>query len=289
MHSEYPRRGTSVTVWLVAVMIAAFIVELILLSPWMGSGEILVSQLTLTIRNLQQWHVWTLATHGILHSPGNPFHLLFMLLTLVFVGRELEPLLGAKKFLGVFASAVICGGLAWAAVHWTHGGMHVGATAGVLGLFVVLACLYPNQQISFLVLFLFPVTLRPKYFVYGLLALDVFGLIFYELLGAAAPFNYSPSTHLGGMLAGWIYYRFVHASNGWDRAPGIGLPAWLTRRSEPKPTVKPTSALPSGKPRAGFRAEVDRILDKINSQGFGALTEEEKRVLDEAKDLLSKP
>jgi len=34
---------------------------------------------------------------------------------------------------------------------------------------------------------------------------------------------------------------------------------------------------------------VDRILDKINSHGFGALTVAEKRVLDEAKDLLSRP
>ena len=40
--------------------------------------------------------------------------------------------------------------------------------------------------------------------------------------------------------------------------------------------------------RETLRAEVDRVLDKINSQGFGALTEEEKRLLDEAKDLLSR-
>jgi hypothetical protein len=37
-----------------------------------------------------------------------------------------------------------------------------------------------------------------------------------------------------------------------------------------------------------LRAQVDLILDKINSQGFGALTPEEKRILDEAKDLLSR-
>ena len=40
--------------------------------------------------------------------------------------------------------------------------------------------------------------------------------------------------------------------------------------------------------REGLRAEVDRILDKINSQGFGALTADEKRLLDDAHDLLSK-
>jgi hypothetical protein len=33
---------------------------------------------------------------------------------------------------------------------------------------------------------------------------------------------------------------------------------------------------------------VDRILDKINSHGFGSLSPEEKRLLDEAKDLLSR-
>ena len=40
--------------------------------------------------------------------------------------------------------------------------------------------------------------------------------------------------------------------------------------------------------RGDLRAEVDRILDKINSSGFGALTAEEKRVLDEARDLMSR-
>jgi hypothetical protein len=39
---------------------------------------------------------------------------------------------------------------------------------------------------------------------------------------------------------------------------------------------------------ADLRLEVDRILDKINSEGFGALTDDEKRLLDEAKDLLSR-
>jgi hypothetical protein len=33
---------------------------------------------------------------------------------------------------------------------------------------------------------------------------------------------------------------------------------------------------------------VDRILDKINSQGFGSLTDEEKQILDHAKDILNK-
>ena len=40
--------------------------------------------------------------------------------------------------------------------------------------------------------------------------------------------------------------------------------------------------------RGHLRAEVDRILDKINSDGFGSLSADEKRVLDEARDLISR-
>lgn len=287
MRSDYPRRATSALVWLIAGTVGAFIIQLVLGSPWFASGEGVLNQLALTTRNLQTGHLWTLATHALLHQTDQPFHILVTVLGLIFIGRELEPMLGSKRFIAVYAAAVVTGALTWSAVHWLHGGLHIGASAGILGLFVVLACLYPKQEINFLVMFLIPVTLRPLYFVYGLLALDLAGLFFYESGGAVAPFDYSPSAHLGGMLAGWIYFRYFHANNGWDRASSLEMPAWLRRLKMPRP------AAPSFKPNPGssatdFRAHVDLILDKINSQGFGALTEEEKRILDEAKDLLSR-
>jgi membrane associated rhomboid family serine protease len=289
MRSDYPRQYTSAVVWLIAALVAAFALELILLSPWFGStGASLVNQLPLTIRSLQSGHVWTLLTHSFLHSTTSPFPILFTILGLIFIGRELEPLLGAKRFLSVYAGALLLGALCWTAVHWSQGGVHLGASAGVLGLFVVLACLYPNQEISFLILFLFPVRLRPKYLVYGLIVLNVFALIVYEIPGTPAPFEYAPSVHLGGMLAGWIYFRYSHANNGWDRAPTLELPAWLRRSEKTNADTRPAKEKPV-RPSANLRAEVDLILDKINSQGFGALTEEEKRILDEAKDLLSRP
>jgi hypothetical protein len=54
------------------------------------------------------------------------------------------------------------------------------------------------------------------------------------------------------------------------------------------PAAKRSSSASPAQPTSHLRAEVDRILDKINSQGFGALTAQEKRVLDEAKDLLNR-
>jgi membrane associated rhomboid family serine protease len=283
MRSDYPRRSTTALVWLVATIVAAFVIQLVLLSPWFGSGSTLVSHLALTIPGLKDWHVWTLVTHSLLHNTGNPFHILFILLGLIFVGRELEPTLGSKNFLAVYVSAILLGGLAWAAVHWGHGGRHIGAGAGVFALLVVLAGVHPYLEMS---VFFFPVSIRIKHIVFIFLGVDLLGLVFYEFAGAAIPLGLTPSAHLGGMLAGWLYLRFFHASAGWDRAAGFSLPKWLRFASgKPKAT---TPSYGQRRPADRLRSDVDRILDKINSHGFGSLSDEEKRTLDEAKDMLSK-
>lgn len=99
------------------------------------------------------------------------------------------------------------------------------------------------------------------------------------------------SAHLGGMLTGLLYYRFVHNAswfNPEDR-PDVELPRWIKRAKKSAPLATfDVNLPPPPSSREDIRAEVDRILDKINSQGFAALTAEEKRVLDEAKDVLSR-
>ena len=283
-NDDYPRKTTSVVVWLVSALLAAFVLELILLSPRLGSAAGLVNQLVLTVDGLKDWHVWTLLTHSFLHSTQNPFHILFTIVGLIFIGRELEPTLGSRRFLEVYAATILLGGLAWTAVNWSHGGQHIGAGAGVFGLLVVLAGVHPSMS---MMVFFFPVSFQVKHIVYALLAVDLLALVFYEIPGAVAPLGLTPSAHLGGMLAGWVYFRYFHANHGWDRAAGIQLPAWLRRRKPGKSTA-PFFRVNTGGVSTELRAEVDRILDKINSHGFGALTDEEKRVLDEAKDMLSR-
>jgi membrane associated rhomboid family serine protease len=276
-------------------MLATFILQLVLLSPWLGSSSALPDQLRLTVRNVEQWRLWTLVTHGFLHSTGNPLHIIFSLLSLFLIGRELEPQLGARRFALVFGGALLTGALCWLALHWRTGGGHIGPSAGILGLLVVLARLYENQRMNFMPFFLFSVTMRPMHFVYGLVAIDTLLLLLYELPGSPVPFGYAPSVHLGGLLAGGLYFQFLHANNGWDRAASFSftLPAWLRFRRPSRPPSAPSAPAtppPTRTRRAteALRADVDRILDKINSQGFGSLTAEEKRTLDDAKDLLSK-
>lgn len=307
MRDDYPRERTSVLTWLISAIIAGFVLQVVFKSPWLGARnhDQLQDFLGLSITGLKQGSAWTLLTHSFLHSPGFIFHVIGNVLALYFLGRELLPMIGSRRFLGVFGAATLVGALAWTAVHWRFGGIshygtpdqYIGATAAVLALFVVFACFFPNQEMNFLLFFLFPVTIKPKHIAFFLASLDVVGLLVYEIPGTPLPFNLvlASSAHLGGMLTGFVYYRFAHEAR-WligspDRAD-IELPRWMkrTKKALPAPPPQQPAYHVNVEPatREDIRAEVDRILDKINSHGLGALTPQEKRVLDDAKDLLSR-
>jgi membrane associated rhomboid family serine protease len=285
MRDDYPKRGTSVLTWILSALVAGFVLQNVF-GRWFGSN-LLETIGSLHPATFRQGFVWTLVTYTLL-QPGI-LSLLFNGLGVFMLGRELLPLLGARRFMGVYLGAAITGGLLWLGVHsFTGGGALIGATSCALALFITFACFYPNREITFLLFFVLPVTVKPKYLAYVLIGVDVLGFLFSELPGARFDTGMSHSANLGGMLAGWVYFRFFHANNGWDRASSIELPAWLRRRKKAGAAPLPTK-VNLRRPSADLRVEVDRILDKINSQGFGALTEQEKKVLDDAKDLLSRP
>ena len=285
MRDDYRSPRTSVVVWLIAAIVAGFLLQTIFLR-WFGVGHAFANLFTLSVDGIMSGKVWTLVTYSFLHSPSNLLHIIGNLLGLYFLGRELLPVMGSKRFLWFYGAAVFTGGLLWLAANWTSGGSVWGASAGIYGLLTVFACFYPNRQVTFLLFFVVPVTVKPKYVAYVLLGLDLCGFLFYEIMGAASPFGFAHSAHLGGMLAGWVYYRYLHEGNWSFGRASFELPRWARKRraagaSAPNFKVNLTD-------RSDLRAEVDRILDKINSHGFGSLTDEEKRVLDNAKDLLSR-
>jgi membrane associated rhomboid family serine protease len=289
MRSDYPRQNTSVLTWILCATFAGSVIQLVM-ERYLNSAAF-EGMLALSPYGMQQGRVWTIATYTLLH--GGILHLLLNALGLYLIGREVAPLLGGRRFLGFYITAAVVGGLTWLAVHYFTGSqVLVGASACVAAIFILFACIYPEREITFLVFFVLPVTLKPKILAWILVGVDALGFVFSELPGGGFDTGVAHSAHLGGMLTGWLYYRFFHANAGLDRASGplFEMPKWF-RRSEPTPSA------PSAPPRrnsgvtsgdAALRAEVDRILDKINSEGFGALTEDEKRLLDDAKDILSR-
>lgn len=294
MRDSYQREKTSVLTWLVSALVAAYVLQLVSQTPWVRGGQRAQDFLELSIPALKSGWVWTLFTHSFLHSTEFIFHAIINCVLLYVLGRELLPMLGTRRFLSLYAIASIVGGLAWAGVHWRFGtGTHVGTTAAIDALVIVFACFFPNQQRSFLVFFV-PVTLKPKHIAYFLVGFDLLMLIAYEIPGQQMPWNMavSSSAHLGGMLTGFLYYRFFYDAQWFIGSPDradVELPRWMRRAKKAQPAPPPPEevvVMPAS--REDIRAEVDRILDKINSQGFAALTPAEKRVLDEAKALLSR-
>ena len=68
MQGEYHRPRTTMLVWLVSTISAAFVLQLVLLSPKLGPAALLVEKMVLTTESVRDWHLWTLATHSLLHS-----------------------------------------------------------------------------------------------------------------------------------------------------------------------------------------------------------------------------
>lgn len=285
LRDDYQRERTSFLIWMLSAIVAGFVVQNIF-AVWLQRPAFLEFT-ALSAAAVKQGYLWTLLTFPLLHD--GILHLLLSVLSIYFIGRELIQHLGERRMAWLTVGAVMLAGLVWFAVNFNRGGVVVGSASILLCYLVVFACLFPNREISFLVFFVIPVTTRPKYIAWIVLFVSLMGFAFSELPGGNFQTGVPHSAHLGAMLAGWLYYRFCHEASWLAlQNPGeIDLPRWLKRGRKPSPNPAPVPAVAAGA-SPDIRAEVDRILDKINSHGFGALTAEEKRRLDDAKDLLSR-
>ena len=298
LRDDYPREKTSALIWLLSAIVAGYALQLVLGAEWFrGADTRLTASFGLTPAALKQGQVWPLLTYSFLHSPGFVFHVIANCLALFFLGRELAPILGTRRFLGLYATAIVLGGLAWAGVHWSHGtDVLIGTTAGVMALLAVFECFFPNEPINFLLFFVAPVSVKPKHVLWTVATLEGLGFTLCEIPAVALPFDLTLacSAHLGGLAVGVLYYRFVHHArwfNPEDRAPAepVRQPVHAHQSARAAAAEEISAPPPAPKSREDLRAEVDRILDKINSEGLPALSPDEKRVLAEAKSFLRRP
>jgi membrane associated rhomboid family serine protease len=288
MRDEYPQERSSVLVWLLCALVAGFLLQNVM-QRWLGVGSLMDDFFALSPEGIRHYRFWMFLSYSFLHDTDNLLHILFILITLYFVGREVLTTLGNKRFLILYSAASIAGGLLWLAMHSHAHSQLIGASAAVTGLFFFFVCLYPDRPITFLFLFI-PITLpKTKYLGYAVAFLDLFGLAFWEFRSTG--YSVAHSAHLGGMLVGLGYYQLFHKG---FRFPKIFRrskvevipPAWAGKAKVL--TGQDASIHFTVNTRERLKAEVDRILDKINSKGFASLTPEEKRILDEARDLLNR-
>jgi len=146
---------------------------------------------------------WQLLSYGFLH--GNLTHLAFNMFGLWMFGRELEYLMGAKRFLAYYMVCVVGAGLVQLLVAVVQGGLYptVGASGGVFGILLAYGLTFPNR----IVVPLFPpIPMRAITFVV------LFGLFeLYLGLSGGAP-GVANFAHLGGMLFGFLMLRYWRKS-----------------------------------------------------------------------------
>jgi membrane associated rhomboid family serine protease len=287
MREDYRPERTSFLIWLLCAIVAGFVIQNVF-AVWLQRADF--EHLTaLSTAGLRHGYVWTLLTFPLLQD--NILQLIMVGLGLFFLGRELQGELGDRRLAGLSAATLILAGAVWTAVNFARGGELTGATSLLLAYLTAFACLHPDRPISFLVFFVFPVTTRPKYVAWLLAFVSVLGVAFLELPSSGPRSGVPHSAHLGGMLAGWLFYHLVQEGGWWSqRRAAAAATRAVSRRPGPVPASTPLSSPRAAEPAAtaALRADIDRILDKINSHGFGSLTPEEKRRLDDARDLLSR-
>ena len=141
---------------------------------------------------------WQLVSYSFLH--GGIGHIFFNLFAVYMFGGPLEQRFGARRFAALWFASVVSGALVQVVFATVSGSFVpvIGASAGVFGLLLGYAMVYPERR----VMLLFPpIPMPAKVFVtlYG--ALELF-LGVTGLQTGVAHF-----AHLGGMLGAWAMLR----------------------------------------------------------------------------------
>ncbi len=157
----------------------------------------------------RELYLWQILTYQFLH--GGIFHILFNMLALWMFGCDLERRWGSRFFLKYYTVCVAGGAILNVLLLPDQVAPSIGASAGIYGILLAQALLYPNRIIYFY--FFFP--LKMKHFVMIIGAISLYSSIVATRSGIAH------LAHLGGMAFGYLYLRWgnpwVWAKIHWDR------------------------------------------------------------------------
>ena len=210
--------------------------------------------------------IWQFGTYLFLH--GDLWHLLFNMFALWMFGSELERTWGSREFLVYFFFTGVCVGI----IYWIFASglplfissgtpfqVLIGSSGAVFAILAAYGLLFPERTILFM--FIFP--MKAKYFVLLIAAI--------ELYLCWVPSGVSHFAHLSGMLIGYLYLK-----KEWNFSRLLDYYYQRKRHRRIKLVEKEDMATRQE------QEEVDRILDKISSQGMESLSHRELRILERA-------
>jgi len=261
----------SPTIALLAVLIAIFLLQQLL--HLKGSAWI-EHYFGLSLDGIRRGRLWQVLTFQFLH--GGWFHILLNGFTLYSLGRFMEEVIGRSRFLGLYFLSGIAGGALQIVTtlllnHNPYIPM-VGASAGIAGLLGAFAAMYPHRRLTIFII-VFPLSIRAEVLLWVFLGLSVFGTLL--------PFGgIAHAAHLGGLLAGLAYVRFLlRRRSPRPSSYGGSVPPFIRTTTSPPPPSSPADYIAS---------EVDPILEKIATHGIHSLTERERKILESAHTRMRK-
>lgn len=211
---------------------------------------------------------WTVITYMFVH--GGFMHLFFNMLGLFFFGPPIERHWGSREFIKYY---LICGlGGAALSFIFAFNASVVGASGAVYGVMLAFAMMWPDMPIY--IWGILPV--KAKWLVAVLAGMSMLSAFTGSSDGVAH------FAHLGGFAAGFLYIRL-------DNATGSPLQKMKKMVARRKFKVVPGAAVTKPEPPRTMKRrdedrvldEVDKVLDKISTQGMASLTPDERKLLDE--------
>lgn len=215
---------------------------------------------------------WSLITYSFVHSGF--FHLLWNMVLLYYAGRLLLNLFPDRIFINNYFLGVISGGLIFISSYSLFPVFEgnypplIGASAGVMAVFIFICTYTPNQEIRF-----FFIKLKLKHIGLAFFFLDIIQIPYGNAGGHLA--------HVGGAVLGFFYARQL----GEGRDIGSGFQnIWqsIFKKKYLKTVYRSPKNKSATSKNSGERInqnKIDSILDKISNSGYDSLSKEEKEYL----------
>lgn len=297
-----------------------FAAQVLLYVATQGRVNDLISRcLALSGDGIRAFFVWQLGTYMFLHDPLSIWHILLNSFFLWMFGRDVEHDLGPARFLRLYLTSGVLGGLLWLGFNFNAATPVLGASGAVWGVCIAYATLYPERIIRIFFIF----AMKVKYWAIFAVVIELYHSLM--TLGQGRVANLA---HLGGMLFGFLYIKWLghgpapawmialqKAFGGRERRqpdendeyhssrPGVPYnhPYRTLEEEAPARPQKRKGMLErvfSGKTESAGGEDMDKdefmekqvnpILEKIARQGMQSLTRQERKILESAKDRMRK-
>jgi membrane associated rhomboid family serine protease len=234
-------------------------------------GTELIHLLGLTPVLVRKGFIWQPVTYMFLH--GGMFHLLFNMFALWMFGGEIERTWGTREFVKYYFITGTGAGLLTFLLSFNSQTPTIGASGAIFGILVAFALMFPNRPIY--LYFLFPV--KAKYLV-----------IFFGIIEFLASLRHTSDgighfAHLGGLIIGYIYIKADWRIPAFFRF--FNYPRYF-RNYKHKRRMKAVDK--KREKERELMERLDQILGKISQVGYDNLSKEEKKILEQASQHLSK-